>query len=101
MDEKEVDPVQPKSLHTVLVGTHDAVVTVVEIEIKRQSAGPELSLEIPRIVRRSQDSTDFCRKYKVISRSLPQKMAESQLALAMPIVWRGIELANTRFPCGL
>ena len=101
VDHQQVDRSQAEPLQAVLVGTHDAVVAVIEVQRERQRIAPVLLVQKIGPSGGAQHAAHLGGDHELLARAAAQEFAEAMLALAMAVERRGVEVADAGFPGAL
>ena len=98
VDHQQVDAVHAETLQRILERAHQPIITVVELMIEMQAAGPEAGLEMVGIVRRLEHAPNLGRQHELAPGTVVEKAAGAMLALAAAIPRRRVEVADARRP---
>ena len=101
VDHQQVDRAEAEALQAVLVGTHDAVVAVVEVQRERQRIAPVLLVEQVGTGGGAQHAAHLGGDLEPVARVPAQEFAEAVFALAVAVERRGVEVADAGVPCAL
>ena len=94
MDQQRLDAVEPEAGEAHLIALEYAVARVVETRLERQTAGPTRVTVGVRIGWAHMHASDFGREHETVARLGAQHVPKAQLALAVAIPGRGIEIAD-------
>src|ERR1043166_9880513 len=94
MNEQRLDTGETEAGETHLVALEHAGGGVVEARLERQAAGPPRMPVVVRVGRARVHAPDLGRYHEAVARLGAQHVAEAQLALAVAVPGRGVEVAD-------
>ena len=101
VDQQQVNGVEAQPLQAVFPRAHDAIVPVVEAEVKGQAADPEALLERMEIAGGGEHPADLGREHEVAALLLAEKVAEAVFAFAIAVKRGGVVVADAGVPSRL
>ena len=101
VDHQQVDRAEAEALQAVLVGAHDAVVAVVEVQRERQRVAPVLLVEQVGPGGGAQHAAHLGRHLELFAGAPAQEFAEAMFAFAVAVEWRGVVVADAGVPGAL
>ena len=96
VDQKCIDPVEAQPRETVLVALEHTVARVVEARLEWQPSDPARMRVFVRVRRAQVNASDLGGEHEAVTRLGSQHAAEAQLALAVAVPGRGVEIADAR-----
>src|SRR4029079_2023890 len=93
MKQQDVDAVHATALHAVLVGTHDAIIGVVEVRLERERIAPRVGRILGAAPGR-ETATALGGEDKAAT--ITQLVADQVLGAAVTVERRGVEIADAR-----
>ena len=102
VDQRDVDLRQSEPQMRMLQRAHDAVIGVVEHRCEaRQAVLAEVGRRLLARLHGVQDAADLGRQHEVVARLVAQRRAHAQLAAAVAVERRGVEVAHATLVGGI
>ena len=101
VDQEQVNGIEAQPLQAVFPRAHDAVVPVVEAEVKGQAADPEALLERIEVAGSREHPADLGREHEVLALLLAEKVAEAVFAFAIAVERGSVVVADASVPSRL
>ena len=101
VDEQGIDRIQAEALQALLIGPHEPVMGVVELDVEVEAAAPRRPVEGLRVLRPMQDPADLGGDQEILARLVDEKAAQAVLGQPAAIPGRGVVEADATVPGGL